>query len=222
MKKFRTVLVGMLLLAMIGCQNQAKKSSDESDQGKEVNKEAEAKPKIKKLTPEEEAINLMKNTLGIFSGSLALAYNNAFQQSASSLAQAFSSGSVETIDSEIAKIDEELIKQLNEMGNEMDKAFDKMKLADKAAYSKLFKHEVFKQGIEISKEHKLPKGFPPLSQNLNSDELKRYIVKISTASEDEGDPVIAMYTELMQWFQKADEELKKDPEIVALMKKMNE
>ncbi len=221
MKCVKSIFILVLMISLAGCQNAKKKTDQESTPSKEQKEISTSDaPKTKKLTTDVQARNIFKNTLSIFSGTMVLAYNSTFQQSAESLAKTFSSGSVKEMDEDIANLEANLIEELDNVKTEMDKAFDEMKSTNEKAYKKLFTHEVMKEGIEITKKHDLPDGYPPLSSNLSQDEMKRYIVKITTASNDAEDPVIKMYTELMQWFQKVSEELNKDAEIKQMLESM--
>ncbi len=218
-------------VVLTGCQ-----STGENDkQGGEEVKEQEAKKenkekKTKNLTPEQKATNVYANTLTIFSGSMALAFNSAFKDLAEGIKTSINEAAgdkeaVNKLDAKIAELPDEISSKLQEMTGEMNKGFTEMKKTNPEIYNKMFKNELMQEGIDITTKYDLPEGFKPLSENLNEKEIKRYIVFIGAAGNDQANadhPVIKTYQDLFAWFQKMGKELQKDPDIKAYMEEMKQ
>lgn len=177
---------------------------------------------MKKLSFEEKSINTFKNTLVVFSGSMALAFSSVFKEQIPTFEIAFNEEldekKLREIDSLIAKLGTRLTLQLEQVMEHMDKNFVELSQENLNIYNKIFLYDLMKDGVAITEKYELPAGFRPLSQYLTPAELKRYIIKVSVHSENTKDPVIKTYKELFEWFQKAGDELQKDAEINDFMK----
>ena len=190
----------------------------------EAGKEKEEKTKKEKkkaLTLDQKARNTFKNTTAVFSGSMLLAFNQIFKEQATTFGEAFEGdmdeAAVKELDEKIAGLGEEVLQPLEEMIFVMDSAFDNLAEENLTIYEKMFLHDVMKEGVAITEKYDLPAGFKPLSHDLTDQEIKRYIVKVTSDGEDMEDPVIKTYMELFEWFQKVGEEFNADPEIQSFL-----
>lgn len=182
--------------------------------------------KVKKLTLDAKAKNTFKNTTVVFTGAMVLVFSEVYKEQAEAFAEAFNSEmneeDIKNLDEQIAGLGNEIIQPLEEMIENMDEAFDEMAKENINVYEKMFLHDLMKEGVAITEKYDLPTGFRPLSQNLTKEEIKRYIVKISTDGQNLDDPIIKTYMELFDWFQKVGEEFNSDPEIKSFMQRMRE
>jgi hypothetical protein len=182
--------------------------------------------KVKKLTLDAKAKNTFKNTTVVFTGAMVLVFSEVYKEQAEAFAEAFNSEmneeDIKNLDEQIAGLGNEIIQPLEEMIENMDEAFDEMAKENINVYEKMFLHDLMKEGVAITEKYDLPTGFRPLSQNLTKEEIKRYIVKISTDGQNLDDPIIKTYMELFDWFQKVGEEFNSDPEIKSFMQRMQE
>lgn len=182
--------------------------------------------KVKKLTLDTKAKNTFKNTTVVFTGAMVLAFSEIYKGQAEAFAEVFNSEmneeALKNLDELIAGLGNEIIQPLDEMIVNMDEAFDEMAKENINVYEKMFLHDLMKEGVAITEKYDLPNGFRPLSQNLTKQEIKRYIVKISTDGQNQDDPIIKTYMELFEWFQKVGQEFNSDPEIKSFMKRMQE
>ena len=180
--------------------------------------------KIKKLPLEEKAKNTFKNTTIVFTGAMVLAFSEVYSGYTQSFSEAFNSEmnneDLKVLDEQIAGLGNEVIQPLEDLISGMNEAFDDMAKENLSIYEKMFLHDLMKEGVAITEKYELPNGFRPLSQDLSPEEIKRYIVKISTDGQKEDDPIIKTYMELFEWFQKVGEEFNSDPEIRSFMKSM--
>ncbi|MCG8697130.1 MAG: hypothetical protein MI922_03690 [Bacteroidales bacterium] len=183
-----------------------------------------AKKSKKELSLEDKAMNTFTNSTVIVTGAMMLAFSDAFKSQAESFATIFgeetTEESLKKIDEEIAGLDNETILTLGTMRDEMKHAFDSLAKENMTVYKKLFLHEKMKEGVEITTKYELPKGFPPLSEELTEAELKRYIVKLISADGNEEDPIVKTYTELMMWFQEVGKEIENDEELKKMLSSM--
>ena len=182
--------------------------------------------KVKKLTLEEKAKNTFKNTTVVFTGAMVLVFSEVYKGQAEAFAEAFNSEmneeDIKSLDEKIAGLGNEIIQPLEEMIENMDESFDEMARENVSVYEKMFLHDLMKEGVAITEKYDLPTGFRPLSQNLTKEEIKRYIVKISTDGQDLDDPIIKTYMELFEWFQKVGQDFNSDPEIKSFLQRMQE
>ncbi len=180
--------------------------------------------KVKKLSLDEKAKNTFKNTTVVFTGAMVIAFSEVYKGQAEAFADAFNSElneeDIKYLDEQIAGLGEEVNQSLDEMIVQMDQAFDEMAKENLSVYKKMFMHDLMKEGVAITEKYELPNGFSPLSQNLTREEIKRYVVKISTEGQNAEDPIMKTYIELFEWFQKVGQEFNTDPEIQAFMKSM--
>ncbi len=180
--------------------------------------------KVKKLSLDAKAKNTFKNTTVVFTGAMVIAFSDVFRGQAEAFTDAFNSEldeeGIKNLDEQIAGFGEEVIQPLDEMIMQMDQAFDEMAKENINVYEKMFLHDLMKEGVAITEKYELPNGFRPLSQDLTQEEIKRYIVKVSTDGQNTEDPVIKTYIELFEWFQKVGEEFNADPEIQSFMRSM--
>ena len=180
--------------------------------------------KVKNLTLDTRAKNTFKNTTVVFTGAMVLAFSEVYKGQAEAFAEAFNSEmneeDIKNLDEQIAGLGNEIIQPLEEMIINMDAAFDEMAKENITVYEKMFLHDLMKEGVAITEKYDLPTGFRPLSQNLTKEEIKRYIVKISTDGHKQDDPIIKTYMELFEWFQKVGQEFNSDPEIKSFLQRM--
>jgi hypothetical protein len=182
--------------------------------------------KVKKLSLDTKAKNTFKNTTVVFTGAMVLAFSEVYKGQAEAFAEAFNSElneeDLKVLDEQIAGLGNEVIQPLEELIVKMNEAFDEMAKENITVYEKMFLHDLMKEGVAITEKYELPAGFRPLSQNLSQDEIKRYIVKVSSDGQDQDDPIIKTYMELFEWFQKVGEEFNADPEIQSFLKSMKD
>lgn len=210
-KTMKTGTLVLIIIFLIGCMGSPEGKADK----------AKSRSVKKALTLDQKAQNTFKNTTIVFTGSMVLAFSDAFKGQAQAFADAFvtemDEESIKTLDEQIAGLGEQTLKPLEEMITHMDDAFDNMAKENLTVYEKMFLHDVVKEGVAITEKYDLPTGFRPLSQNLNRNELKRYILKVSADGQNTEDPIIKTYIELFEWFQKVSEEFNADPEIQSFM-----
>lgn len=206
--------VGVFLLAGI----LAFSCAGNPDTGKAKKTEKEEKT----LTLDQKARNTFKNTTVIFSGSMVLAFSETFRTQADAFAGAFDTElnkeDLDRLDDQIAGLGDDVMSPLEEMMNQMDEAFDDLSEENLTIYEKMFLHDIMKEGVAITEKYELPAGFRPMSQNLTRDEIKRYIIKLSTDGEDMDDPIMKTYMELFEWFQKVSTTFEQDPEIQTFLR----
>jgi hypothetical protein len=178
--------------------------------------------KVKSLSLDEKAKNTFKNTTMILSGSMVLAFSDFFKGQSEAFAgifdQEMDDQALAELDSKINGLGDATMQKLDEMMDEMDAAFDDLKKSNLPVYKKMFLHDLMQEGVDITEKYELPKGFRPLSQNLSREEIKRYILKVTTSADNPEDPIIKTYMELFEWFQKVGEEFNADQEIQNYLK----
>jgi hypothetical protein len=230
MKRIIKNFVAILIVSGIvlsGCQSG--QTTKEGDKDTKAKTEKTKEKKKKALSLDEKARNVYKNTLTVFSAGMFITFNSMFKGMAEGFAESFENLSegdakVKEIDAKINEdLPKEIMSKLDTIKMQMDEALDEIKKENPTVYNKMFKHELMKEGVEITTKYDLPKGFKPLSHDLSQTELNRYIVYISSQPQDEidkDDPVMKTYKELFEWFQKVSQEFQKDQEIKAFMDSM--
>lgn len=203
MRIIKNLFIALLSLLILSC-NPGNKSKDAQSGLKEN----------KNLSLEEQAKNTYMNTTSIISGIMILSFSEMFQGTIRSFAEGIS-GKVDSVDAIIATMDEGLSAQLDTIVTSMDKIFNEILTQNISVYNKLFNKEVLKEGVAIATKYDLPEGFRPLTQDLTPQEVKRYIIyALSVPKEEaESNTVNQTLTELSQWLQDVDAEIKADPEI---------
>lgn len=202
----KNVLITVISILIISCQGQpANKENINNSETLKIDKS---------LSPVKKAKNTYQNTTCIFSGIMILAFSEMFEGTMQSFSKSLS-GNVDSIDASISKMDEKLSTQIDTIIISLDKVFDEVLTEDKAIYKKLFTKSVLSEGVEIATKYELPEGYRPLTQNLTTQEIKRYIVYVLSEPETQetDDPIIKTFTELTEWLKRVDAELKADPEI---------
>ena len=210
-KNLGTILLAAALLLSCAGDPGAKGTKETADKTK----------KAKSLSLDEKAKNTFKNTMVIFTGAMVLAFSDMFKDQAEAFSEAFNAemneADLEELDLKISEMKDGSMSQLEEMIDKMDSAFDDLAKTNITIYEKMFLHDVMKEGVAITEKYDLPAGFKPLSHDLTDQEIKRYIVKVTSDGEDMEDPVIKTYMELFEWFQKVGEEFNADPEIQSFL-----
>lgn len=182
--------------------------------------------KEKSPDPEKKAMNTIKNTTIIIMGSMQLAFNRSFKEHSDAFSVALSE---ELNDDSIAMLDEKILGMgdatllsLEEMIDRMDAKFDELSKIELTLSQKMALHDIMSEGVAITEKYKLPYGFRPLSQDLSSTELKRYIVKVTADYEKQEDSIIQTYKELFQWLQIVNEEFGADPQMRDFIKSIRD
>jgi hypothetical protein len=192
----------------------------------ETSKTDNEKTGNKSLSLDEKALNTFKNTTMVFSGSMILAFSDAFKDESGIFDGAFdeelTDEDVAELDRQIASLNEQTLQSMDEMMKKMDAAFNDLSKENLPIYKKMFLKDIMKEGVAITEKYDLPNGFRPLSQDLTPKEIKRYIIKVTTDAEDMDDPIIKTYMELFEWFQLVDQEFNNDPEIQEFLQSIRE
>ena len=221
MKKVKLIVLIALLPALLffGCDDA---STDAITTDEDSTEEVVAEDGPQASTNDNKAAMLYRNTTVLFVGVMTIAFNEAFQGMAASFAETFANfsgdeASLKEVDDKIEELDDEIVVKLDEAIAEILTKFDEAVEENKEGFDKMFAHEVWDEGISTAEGGKLPGGFMPLTANLNQSELWRYILYVSSRSNEEGDPLVTNYQELMQWLQAAGPKLEADPEIKAFI-----
>jgi len=177
--------------------------------------------KEKALTLDQKAKNTLKNLTAVFSGSMIVAMNEVFRSQAEGFTEAFGGElddeAVAEIDAQIEGLGDDIMQPLDEMMDHLDAAFDDLAEENLTVYEKMFLHDLMKEGVDITEKYDLPAGFRPLSQDLSKEEMKRYIMKVTSDNQDMEDPIMKTYMELFQWLTKVGAEFEADADIKAFM-----
>ena len=207
MRIVKNLLIALLSILIISCNHPGNKSTSIKKDTTEV--------KInKKLSLEEQAKNTYMNTTSIISGIMILSLSDMFQGTIKSFAVS-ATGNLDSVDAIINNMDQGLSAQLDTMVTSMNKVFNDILTKNISIYKKLFSKEVLKNGVAIATKYEVPKGFRPLTQDLSPQEIKQYIIYTLSIPKDEDSTNVVGKTlsELAQWLQDVDAEIKADPEI---------
>lgn len=185
---------------------------------------ANEKAATKELSVDEKAKNMFSNTMIIFSGSMIISFSEMYKNQAEVFSEVFNTeldeAAIKELDQKIAGLNDETMAQLEEMKVMMDHAYDSIEKADRAIYDKLFLRESMKNGVAIAESFDMPVGFKPLTEELSTEEVKRYILKIIVDGQDTSDVVIKSFSEIALWMQEIGKELNNDEEINTFMESM--
>ena len=207
MKFIKNLFLALTCFLIVSCNNPGKKSVDIREDSSEIKEN-------KKLSLEEQAKNTYMNTTSIISGIMILSLSEMFQGTMKSFTGSFN-GKIDTVDAIIKSMNTEISAQLDTMVTSMDKIFNEVLTENISIYNKLFSKEILKEGVSIASKYELPEGFRPLTQDLSPSEIKRYIIYTLSIPKEEQktDELGKMLTELSQWLQEVDKEIKADSEI---------
>lgn len=174
------------------------------------------------LTADQKACNLYKNFTVVFAGSLVLAMGNTFGSMGEGFAAAAEGEEgVAALDEQIAGLEGEIIGKIDEMAAGIDEAYSTMQNEYPSVYDKMFGGGMMDEGVAIAENAVLPNGFVPLTENMTTAELKRYILFCSDQSTDENHPVMVMYRDLFEWSNTMQATFDADPEIAEFMASLN-
>lgn len=187
--------------------------------------EAPAEVVVEELADDVKGRNIFVNTTAILTGSFLFMAPDAFGGMKDGLKEAFgkfSNGeaSADEIDQKIATLPAELLKNMDEMKDALYNAYGGIQESHPAIYDKMFKHELMAEGIAIAESIELPAGFKPLTQNLDANDLRRYILKMQVDAESQDDAIIKGYQEVYKWMEKISAEFKADTEIATFLSEL--
>jgi hypothetical protein len=173
------------------------------------------------LSKEEKARNLYQNAITIMTGSM-FASMGSMMGEASSAVMPYVADTLEKVMNEKMKTFSN--QMIGEMSKRMNQVLDSVKKAKPSVYSKLFTNQVMQDAVDKASKAELPKGFKPITENLNQEDLSRYVIYISLLykvdkAKAASDPVLKMYEETFKCFTKLEETFKGDPDMEAFLKK---
>ncbi len=170
---------------------------------------------------EAKSKNMFVNTLVIFTGTMFLAFDDDLTAMNEPLNEALSveldEEGIRALDEQIDQLDGEAMARIERLKNNITEVYDSIAQGDRAFYEKLFLRVKMKEGINIAESEELPPGFKPLTEPLTFNELKRYIIKISVASEDTADVVINTFENIADWMQEVGQNLAGDEDMRAIV-----
>lgn len=215
--------IGILFSQCDQKASQEDENLEEDSITSQMNQEIDAMASVQEELSEEQKVrNMYKNTSAVVFNVLVVSFDEVFKEEIKTLTASIGSG--ETTEKETKNLEVNVDDFSDDFKNKLDSGlvaldqyFDQLKTEDEEMYNKIFANEKMQKGVLIAENYDLPEGFAPLHENLDEEEITRYVIQLAANSESQADPLSLYMAEVMQWFGEVSNELESDPEIKAYM-----